>query len=107
MDLLKWLATFIPEDPETKGGLGPFTISEDAAWMEPVFAYHDHYYVIGPSIGMRLSDIDWRIFKALTIAAEQADDPMEKCHRASHICLYWPIMRKAGHYLYNRHGENK
>lgn len=103
MELLKWFATFIPVDPDTKGGLGPFTIPDRCHWMESVFAYHDHWYVIGPRIDMRLSEIDWRIFKALTIAAEEAEDWMERCHRAGDICTYWPIMRSAGHYLYARH----
>jgi hypothetical protein len=105
MDVIKWLASFIPRDPETKGGLGPFNLPERCAWMEPAFKYHDYYYDIGPKEGMRLSDIDWRIFKVLVITAEQATDPMERCHRAKDICRYWPIMRSAGHYLYNRHAE--
>lgn len=102
MDLLKWLARLIPRDPNNTGGFGPFRLPEDAAWMNQVFEYHDYYYDVGPESGMRLSDIDWRIFKALTILAEQSEDPMERCHRAAQICEYWPIMRKAGHYLYNR-----
>jgi len=71
--------------------------------MQSVFEMHDRYYDIGPASEMRLSEIDWRIFKALTIAAELPDDPMDRCHRAADICKYWPIMRSAGHYLYNRH----
>lgn len=105
MDLLKWLFSWIPEDPETKAGIGPLKLPESAAWMETVFKYHDYYYVIGPAQSMRLSDIDWRIFKALTVAAEEVEDPMERCHRASDICLYWPLMRKFGHYLYARHAK--
>ena len=101
--MLKWLARLIPRDPSTKAGLGPFTLPESAKWMETVFEYHDHYYEIGPSHGMRLADIDWRIFKALVQAAEIPEDPMERCHRANDVCLYWSIMRKAGHLLYARH----
>lgn len=107
MDILKWLARFIPRDPETKAGFGPFEISEEAKWMESVLQYHDLYYDIGPEKDMRLSDIEWRIFKALTIAAEQVEDPMERCKRAKHICRYWPIMRSAGHYLYDRHKRDE
>lgn len=103
MDILKYLAKFIPRDPDNTGGFGPFRLPKRAEWMNQVFKYHDYYYDIGPGMGMRLSDIDWRIFKALTIAAELAEDPMEKCHRAKDICKYWPIMRSAGHYLYARH----
>jgi len=101
-DMLKWLASFIPEDTENKAGFGPFELPDEAGWMRPIFWYHDHYYVIGPEINMQLSEIDWRIFKALVIGAEQTEDWMERCHRAKHICKYWPIMRSAGHYLYNR-----
>lgn len=105
--ILRRLARFIPHDPVTRAGLGPFTLPASAQWMESVFAYHDFYYDIGPANNMRLSDIDWRIFRALTIAAAQAEDPMQRCHRAHQICLYWPIMRRAGHILYNRHGDGK
>lgn len=103
MDLLKMLAKLVPEDVESKGGWGPFELPERCDWMEPVFRMHDYYYEIGPGAGMRLSEIDWRIFKALGIAAELPEDWMERCHRASDICTYWPIMRAAGHYLYARH----
>lgn len=104
-DPLKWLARLIPRDPSNAAGMGPFRLPEDAAWMQPIFNYHDHYYDVGPSSGMSLSEIDWRIFKALTIAAEQAEETMERCHRARQICRYWPIMRSAGHYLYKRHEQ--
>lgn len=57
---------------------------------------------------MRLSEIDARIFKALSIAATQESlDWMEQCHRIGDICEYWPIMRSVGHYLYNRQGEKQ
>lgn len=107
MDIPKWLASFIPEDSSDKAGFGPFTISESAAWMEHIFRdYHDRYYKIGPSCGMRLSEIDVRIFKALTIAATLPElDTIEQCHRIAEICFYWPIMHKAGHYLYRRHAQ--
>jgi hypothetical protein len=105
IDLIKELAILIPDDPENKAGWGPFTLPDRCDWMASVFWYHDHYYEVGPNIDppMRLSDIDWRIFKALTILAEQPADPMERCCRAKDICKYWPIMRSAGHYLYARH----
>jgi hypothetical protein len=104
VDLLKWLASFIPRDPETKAGLGPFELPESAAWMRPIFKYHDHFYEVGPASGMRLSEIDARIFRALAIAATDPSlDWMEQCKRAKDVCTYWPIMRSAGHYLYNRH----
>lgn len=103
MDLLKWLAKFLPRDPKNEGGFGPFKLPERALWMNAVFKYHDLYYDIGPGSGMRLSDIDWRVFKALVILAETAEDPIERCHRARDICEFWPIMRSAGHYLYARH----
>lgn len=104
MDLLKELAKLLPVDADPTAGYGPFRLPDECAWMESVFAMHDHYYLVGPAAGMRLSEIDWRIFKALTIKAEMPDDWMERCHRARHICEYWPIMRSVGHYLYNRHG---
>lgn len=103
MDLLKELARLLPEDPNGTAGYGPFRLPKRCDWMQPIFAMHDHYYKVGPKSGMRLSDIDWRIFKALTIAAELPEDPMERCHRAKDICEYWPIMRSVGHYLYARH----
>lgn len=103
MDILKWLASFLPRDPSNDAGYGPFRLpSPECDWMQPVFTYHDMYFDIGPDADMKLSDIDWRIFKALTIAAELPDDPMERCHRAMQITKYWPIMRRADHYLYNR-----
>lgn len=102
MDLLKELAKLLPIDPCNRAGYGPFRLPEECDWMEPVFAYHDHYYIVGPDAGMRLSEIDWRIFKALAIAAELPEDWMERCHRARQICEYWPIMRSVGHYLYSR-----
>jgi hypothetical protein len=105
VDVLKWLARFIPRDPNNTGGFGPFRLPKRALWMNQVFKYHDYYYDIGPKSKMRLSEIDWRIFKALTITAEQPEDWMERCHRAKDICKYWPLMRSFGHYLYNRHGE--
>ncbi len=106
MDLLKWLARQIPMDQDDSAGFGPFRLPESAHWMESVFKYHDYYYRIGPQADMRLSDIDWRIFKALTIAAELPEDPMERCKRARQICRYWPIMRSVGHYLYGRFRED-
>ena len=102
-DLLKWFARFLPRDPNNSGGFGPFRLPERALWMNDVFKYHDLYYDIGPAADMPLSEIDWRVFKALTILAETAETYMERCHRAHDICTYWPIMRKAGHYLYKRH----
>lgn len=112
MDLLKELVKLIPEDHEAKAGLGPFVLQDwdpDTVWMEHIFRdYHDHYYEVGPSSRMRLSEIDTRIFKALAIAATLPElDWMDQCHRIKHICKYWPIMRSAGHYLYNRHEETK
>ncbi len=103
MDLLKWLAKLLPRDESNTGGFGVFRLPEDAEWMNGAFKYHDYYYDIGPDQDMRLSDIDWRTFKALVILAEQAEDPMDRCNRARQICKYWPIMRSAGHYLYARH----
>jgi hypothetical protein len=105
MDLLKQLAKLLPTDPSDRAGYGPFRLPQDAEWMESVFRYHDYYYEIGPEAGMKLSDIDWRIFKALSIAAEIPDDTIERCHRAHQICDYWPIMRSIGHLLYGRHRE--
>lgn len=103
LDPLKWFAKLLPEDPNEKAGYGPFTLPDRCVWMQSVFKTHDHYYDIGPSIHMKLSDIDWRIFRALVMAADTVDDPMELCHRAHDICTYWPIMRDFGHYLYGRH----
>lgn len=103
IDPLKWLARLLPIDPRNDAGFGPFRLPKRCEWMQAVFRYHDHYYIEGPKVGMRLSEIDWRIFKALTIAADEPEDWMHKCHRARDICRYWPIMRSAGHYLYNRH----
>ncbi len=107
MDLLKELAKLLPTDKNNSAGYGPFRLPDRCEWMQSVFSYHDYYYLIGPDADMRLSDIDWRIFKALTIAAELPDDPMERCHRAKDICEYWPIMRSVGHYLYGRHKGEK
>lgn len=104
IDLLKLMASYIPEDPENKPGLFIFELPDRCSWMASIFEYHDNWYKVGPSIGMRLSEIDWRIFKGLTIKAEEPSDWMERCHRAQDICTYWSIMRSAGHYLYNRHG---
>ncbi len=105
MDFFKWFArNFIPEDRATKGGYGPFTLPERCFWMEAIFAYHDHYYEVGPECDMRLSEVDVRIAKALMIEATRPDlDWMEQAHRIKDICRYWPIMRTAGHYLYGRH----
>lgn len=102
MDVLKWLASFIPRDPSNEAGMGPFRLPDSALWMNSVFVMHDYYYDIGPGSDMKLSDIDWRIFKALVILAEQPDEPMERCRRARDICRYWPLMRSADHYLYGR-----
>jgi len=102
MDILKWLASFLPRDPSNDAGFGPFGLPDSALWMNEIFQFHDLYYDKGPENNMRLSDIDWRIFKALTIKAEEPEDYIERCHRAHDICTYWPIMRRAGHYLYNR-----
>lgn len=70
--------------------------------MNQVFVMHDHYYDVGPAAGMPRAEIDWRIFKALTILAEQEPDLIQRCHKVHDICRYWPIMRGAGFYLYNR-----
>lgn len=107
MDVIKYLAKLLPLDESDTAGYGPFRLPKSARWMEPVFEYHDYYYRIGPDAGMRLSDIDWRIFKALTIAAEQAEDPIERCKRATQICRYWRIMRVVGRYLYGRHKKKR
>lgn len=102
MDIIKWLAKLLPRDPNNTAGYGPFRLPDDCDWMQPVFSAHDRYYDVGPDAQMSLSEIDWRIFKALTIAAELPEDTIERCHRAHQICRYWPIMRSVGHYLYNR-----
>lgn len=109
IDILKELAWLIPEDTEDKAGWGPFTISDEASWMEPIFAqYHDLYYKIGPELGMRLSEIDVRVAKGLFIEATKPElDWMVQAHRIKHICEYWPIMRSAGHYMYARHYKRK
>ena len=104
-DLVKWIAKLIPRDPSNEAGMGPFRLPESARWMDSVFVMHDHYYDVGPENNMRLSDIDWRIFKALTILAEQPEDTIERCHRAYDICRYWPIMRSFGHTLYGRNSK--
>lgn len=101
--IIKWIAKLIPVDPDPTGGFWFFRLPERCQWMQSAFKYHDYYYEIGFDHDMRLSDIDWRIFKALTILAEQPDDPMERCRRAKDICKYWRIMRIAGRFLYNRH----
>lgn len=109
-DLLKWLARWIPHDPKGRAGLGPFDLEwwdPDAKWMwDIVKVYHDLWYEIGPKQDppMPLSEIDWRIFKAWTIAAGLPESDMERCKRAKQICYYWPKMRSLDHYLYNRHG---
>ncbi len=103
MDILKWIASFIPRDPSNEAGMGPFRLpSPECDWMQEIFEYHDLWYDIGPKSGMPLSDIDWRIFKALSIKDEEPIENIERCHRVLQICEYWPIMRKAGHYLYKR-----
>ena len=102
MDILKWLASFLPRDSSNDAGYGPFRLPDRCAWMQEIFAYHDLYYDQGPAIDMKLSDIDWRVFKALCIKAEEVDDHIERCHRAHDICKYWPVMRQAGHYMYGR-----
>lgn len=102
MDILKWLVSFLPRDPSSEAGYGPFRLPPECDWMQEIFEYHDEWYDVGPDSGMRLSDIDWKIFKALTLKAETDPDPIERCHKALQICEYWPIMRKAGHYLYGR-----
>lgn len=108
MDLLKALARLLPEDPNNSAGYGPFRLpSPECDWMQSIFSMHDRYYEIGPDAGMRLSNIDWRIFRALCIAAELPDDPLERCKRARQICRYWPIMRIAGRYLYGRHANSE
>jgi hypothetical protein len=103
MDVLKWLARFIPRDPQTGGGFGPFRLPERARWMNVIFEYHDLWYDIGPDSDMRLSEIDWKVFKALAILAESEPDLIKRCQKVHDICKYWSIMRSAGHYLYNRH----
>lgn len=105
-DLLKIIANQIPRDSDNSGGFGPFRLPEEAAaWMSEIFEYHDRYYDIGPTLTppMPLSEIDWRIFRALTIKAESAETDIERCHRAHDICRYWPVMRSVGHYLYGRY----
>jgi hypothetical protein len=103
-DLLKWLARFLPRDPNNTGGFGPFRLPKRALWMNEIFKYHDLWYDIGPKHGMRLSDIDCRVWKGLCLLAEEEPDLIKRCHMYHDICRYWPIMRSAGHYLYNRHG---
>lgn len=108
MDLLKELAKLLPYDSDNSAGYGPFRLPDECQWMESVFSMHDHYYIVGPESGMRLSEIDARIFKALSIKATQPElDWMEQCHRIKHICEYWPIMRSVGHYLYARHHQKE
>ena len=107
MDILKWLARFIPRDPSNEAGFGPFRLPPECDWMQEIFAFHDMYYDAGPAAGMKLSDIDWRIFKALAIKAETEPDLIERCHKVLQICEYWPIMRKVGHYLYDRSRDDK
>ncbi len=105
MDVLKWLAHFLPVDPDPTGGFWIFRLPERCKWMGSVFEAHDRYYIEGPLLDppMRLADIDWRVFKALTMAAESEPDLIKRCHRAKDICKYWRIMRACGHALYNRH----
>lgn len=110
MDVLKWLAKWIPEDKTKRSGWGPFNLEtldpEAAAWMGPILRqYHDPWFKQGPELDppMRLSDIDVRIWKALTIAATLPElDPIVQCHRLKDIAFYWPKMHSAGHYLYGR-----
>lgn len=106
IDILKELAKLLPEDSQEGGGYGIFRLPESARWMESVFKYHDHYYEIGVENNMALSDIDWRIFKALTIKAETEPDLIKRCSMVHDICRYWPIMRSVGHYLYGRHRKD-
>jgi hypothetical protein len=103
MDVLKWILKFLPEDPNPNAGFWIFRLPESAMWMNRVLVYHDEWYRTGPKIGMRLSDIDWRIFKALTIYIETVEDPMERCQMVQDVCRYWPIMRRVGRKLYGRH----
>ena len=103
MDILKWLARQLPVDENDSAGFGPFRLPESASWMESVFKYHDYYYRIGPELDMKLSDIDWRVFKALVIKAETEPNLIKRCRRVRQICRYWPIMRTFGHYMYGRH----
>lgn len=109
IELFKEIASLIPEDEENKAGFGPFTLPKEAAWMEQVFAqYHDPYYKVGPGIGMELHEVDVRVAKGLFIVATKADlSWKEQATRIEHICLYWSIMRSAGHYLYARNYKNK
>lgn len=102
MDILKWLASFLPRDSSNEAGYGPFRLPDRCDWMQEIFEFHDLYYDEGPKNDMRLSDIDWRIFKALVLKAETEPDLIERCHRAHDICRYWPIMRSFGHTLYGR-----
>lgn len=104
-DLLKWLARFLPRDPNNTGGFGPFRLPERAQWMNDVFKYHDHYYDVGPVSGMTRAEIDVRVWKALTIRAELEPDLIQRCHMYHDICRYWPIMRSAGYYLYDRFAD--
>jgi len=101
----RWLVRQIPEDPSDEPGFWFLRLPKRCDWMRSVFRYHDYFYRIGPKYDMRLSDIDWRTFKALVIAAEVPEDPMERCHRANDICRYWRLARIGGHSLFNRHRD--
>jgi hypothetical protein len=105
MDVLKWLARWIPRDPVPKAGLGPFVLPKSCAWMSELLAeHHDRFYDIGPEQDppMRLSDVDSRVFNALVMLANTEPDPILRCHRFRQICEVWPVMHSAGHYLYAR-----
>lgn len=102
MDILKWIFKWIPEDPDPTGGFYAFRLPKSCEWMNDVLEYHDRWYRDGPKIGMKLSDIDWRIYKALTIRIEQEMDLIKRCHMAEQVCWVFPIMRKVGRKLYGR-----
>lgn len=102
MDILKWLASFLPRDPSNRAGFGPFGLPSRCEWMQRAANLHDWDYDKGPKEGERLSTIDSDLFNRWVIEAMSCPDPMDRCHRIANICEFWPIARKAGHYLYDR-----
>jgi hypothetical protein len=100
MNPLKWILSFLPEDPSTQAGWGPFRLPEECDWMQKDAEVHDYDYSRSGTSGQKLSEADGNLFQRWAMRAMQEEDPIKRCRKFTHICKYWPIARNFGRYLW-------
>lgn len=101
-DPLKWLASFIPKDPSNEAGIGPFKLPSGHPFHRGAYI-HDYRY--DNPTEQRLSEADWELFNSWFYITRAETDPIKRCRLAKDLCMYWPLARITGRYLYNRKGK--